>query len=375
VRPNPRSRAGSKAGSKLRWLAGAAGASIVTATLLAFFPGSAGAAGDTVTAVFSMTGVNPDNCSTNLGGADAYLKPGQTLDVKSNLAAVTVGGIHVNVGDMDGKLSIDGKSYDVTSTAKSIGSLGQGNHDWKFSVSASVPGALGSVINLGVIADYSGTFHVTSDKNACGVAIQLPTVHASASVTHLPTVSVSIPGVKPPTVPVTVPSISLPNLPTSALPSVPGLPGGLPSLPGVGGSSGGSTGGGSTGSATLPVPARVVPGGGNQGQAGGGNGGTGGGGSVTEGQPPAGQAIGSGSGSGGGGGLLPATSNESQVTAVPALRQPSTGKHKTIDLAASKANSTGQFSVILAIISIIALSIVAATYARLYLLKRETPAV
>jgi hypothetical protein len=54
--------------------------------------------------------------------------------------------------------------------------------------------------------------------------------------------------------------------------------------------------------------------------------------------------------------------------------QNSTGKHKTIDLASSKADSTGQFSVILAIVAIVALSVVAATYARLYLLRRETPA-
>ena len=76
---------------------------------------------------------------------------------------------------------------------------------------------------------------------------------------------------------------------------------------------------------------------------------------------------------GGSGKLLPTSSGSGATSsAAPTLKQDSTGKHKTIDLASNKAQSTGQFSVILAIIAIIALSVVAATYARLYLLRRET---
>jgi hypothetical protein len=51
--------------------------------------------------------------------------------------------------------------------------------------------------------------------------------------------------------------------------------------------------------------------------------------------------------------------------------QNSTGKQKTIDLAASPGSSTGEVWVVLAIVAVIALAFVAATYARLYLIKRS----
>ena len=160
-----------------------------------------------------------------------------------------------------------------------------------------------------------------------------------------------------------MPGVTVPTVPVS----VPSLPVNVPSLPNVGGNGGSSGNGasapaGSAGSTELPVPARVVPRGDGQAVYGnaGGFGGNAAGATVL----------------GGSGGSAPLTKGGSSSTsaAAPVLQQDSTGKHKTIDLAASKASSTGQFSVILAIVAIIALSVVAATYARLYLLKREVGA-
>ncbi|HEV7206488.1 MAG TPA: hypothetical protein VGN18_17920, partial [Jatrophihabitans sp.] len=55
------------------------------------------------------------------------------------------------------------------------------------------------------------------------------------------------------------------------------------------------------------------------------------------------------------------------------VTQDSTGKNKTIDLASADKSPSGQLPVILAILAIIALAMVAGTYARLYLIRRSTP--
>jgi hypothetical protein len=350
----------------LRWLAAAAGASVVTAVLLAFFPGSAGASGDPVKATFSVTGVSTSNCAVSTGGTDVYVKPGQELDVKSSAVGMTVLGLPVdisNVASFAGALTIDpGKTSQqkltISPTFQKVAALTSGNHAFKWSVTgvtllggATLPLNLSSsALAAGAELTYTGTIHVTDAAAQCGISAQVPGVGASVSITGLPTIAVSIPGVKLPTLPVNVPT------------------GGLPNVPGVGQSSGShakppaSAPAGGDGN-LLPVPARVVPkGDGNAvfGNAGGA-------------YVPA-VIPGSGDLGGGPSGLLPVVANGSPKAAAPskaAVQQVSTGKHKTIDLAANKATSTGQFSVILAIVAIIALSIVAATYARLYLLRRQ----
>ena len=351
--------------SRLRWLAGIAGGSVVAAVLLALSPSIANASSDSVKATFSVTGVSTSNCDVSAGGSDVYVSPGEELDVKSSLVGLTVpvvGAIDFSqVAAFKGALIIDPgtsqeQKLDISDTVQKL-NLDKGNHSFKWTVdSVKLLGGLlylplqlsTSAAKAGANLTYTGTIHVTSDAANCGVSVQVPGVAVSASVTHLPTVSVSLPGVKVPTVPVSVPSLS-----------------GLPSIPNVGG---GSSGAGqpsqpagsssSSGGGVLPVPARVVPRG--DGQAVYGN--TGG---YVSGILP-------GSNAGGQSNLLPASAAKpSTSAAAPVLQQDSTGKHKTIDLAASKADSTGQFSVILAIVAIIALSVVAATYARLYLLRRS----
>jgi hypothetical protein len=337
----------------LRWLAGGAGAALLTATVLAFLPtASAGAAGDAVTATFSVTGVATSGCPVSVGGSDVYVKPGEDLDVSSSLTGIRLLGIGLNLGTYRGQLVIDPSASKPTTLmtdtkAQKVPRLSAGDHKftWTVTNAAGVPLAVNLVsLGAGASLHYSGTIHVTNAKTKCGIAIQAPSVGASASVTGLPPVKVGVPGVK-----VTVVS----DLPS--LPHVPGLPGGGKSTgakpPAKGTSSAPAVGG------ELPVPAQVVPRGGGALVLG--NGGTGTG-------PQ--NAIGTTSGQLGGG----TTGSGKTSAAAPVVQQDSTGKHKTIDLAASKASSTGQFSVILAIVAIIALSVVAATYARLYLLRRET---
>jgi len=71
---------------------------------------------------------------------------------------------------------------------------------------------------------------------------------------------------------------------------------------------------------------------------------------------------------GGTSGLLPVPA--ANTGAKPATKQHSAGKNKPVDLASNKSE-TGQLSVILAIIAVIALTLVAATYARLYVLRKN----
>lgn len=346
--------------SKLRWLAGVSGGFIAAAVLLALTPSSANASGDQVKATFSVTGVSTSNCAVSAGGSDVYVKPDEELDVKSSVVGLTALGLPLDlskVAAFKGALIVDEgtsnqQKLDISDNWQKL-SLGKGDHSFKWTVdSVKLLGGLlyvplhlsSSVAKAGANLTYTGTIHVTADAAKCGISVQVPGVGVSASVTKLPPVSVSLPGVKV-NVPVSVPSLT-----------------GLPSLPHVGGSSSGSkpskpaASSSTAGGGELPVPARVVPKG--DGQAIYGNAG----GYGTNG-------LANSNGGGAGTNLLPAA-KPSTSAAAPVLQQDSTGKHKTIDLAASKADSTGQFSVILAIVAIIALSVVAATYARLYLLRR-----
>jgi hypothetical protein len=108
----------------------------------------------------------------------------------------------------------------------------------------------------------------------------------------------------------------------------------------------------------IPVPAKVVPSGDSEGLIGS---------TIDFGGIPAGSVGGSAPLAGGNAG--PATAPTAHGGAqLP--EQNSAGKHKTIDLASSRPASTGEVWVVLAIVAVIALAFVAATYARLYLLKR-----
>lgn len=340
---------------RLRWLAGIAGGAVVGATLLATFA-SAGAATDPVKATFGVTGVTTSNCAVSTGGSDVYVAPGQELDVTSSLVGLNLLGLLVAPAGLEGTLAIDAgtthsQNVDVTNKTTALTDLASGDHAFTFTASKLLGLPLGSLVNLsgllqaGAKLTWTGTIHVTANAAKCGIAVQLPSVSASVSVTGLPPIQVGVPGVKI-TVPVTIPT-SIPS-----------------GLGGLGGDKSSAPAAGHTSTAAdinnpIPVPARVVPG--DNVAAGGG----GGDGNVLP-LPNLGSSDSSGSNAGS---LIGAGHNGS---AGAAPQQKSTGKHKTIDLAASPSSSTGEVWVVLAIVAVIALAFVAATYARLYLIKRSS---
>jgi hypothetical protein len=356
----------SPARPRLRWLVAVAGGSVFGALLLGFSAGAAGA-GSTVTAIFGVTGVSTDNCPVSIGGSDIYVKPGQDLDVKSSLAGIIVANQGLlsdlvgNIASIDGALTIDPKSahptkLGISTKVHKVARLATGNHPFTWRADrVTLLGVLGnlapslkltlssSAAKAGARLNYSGTIHVTSDAAKCGVAVQVPGVSASASVKGLPPINIGIAGVK-----VTAP-VSVPNL--------------NPSKPAGGGGGGGNPPPKQHGSGTptlgnvIPVPAQVVPRGDTNQVFG-----------------DAGFNAGSLSGprSGGGTSLLPSSSSGAPAKAAAGEQQlRSTGKHKSINLASNKP-PTGQLSIVLAIVAVVALALVAGTYARLYLLRKDS---
>jgi hypothetical protein len=369
---------------RLRWLVGLAGGAVVGATLLAFSP--AGAA-STVHAQLSLTGVATS--TSVLGGSDIGVHPGDTVvfkasavptagleniptlgSVLTDLLSTALGQYQVVVsfgGSFPGGAKTvtlggptTGKCAGVASESFTFPDKGSYNFTWK--VQYVLPTLLGCVKNgvsdanlnllekagvaLNATNSWVGKVVVADNPPPGGISIQLPGVSVAPSlpgVGQLPTIGV--PGVTLPTIGVPVPNL------TASTPA------------GGSGSSGGNGNGGngSTPAAEptneIPVPAKVVPGINGGGLLGSGGGYTG----VLPG--------GTGNSQLGAGALQPVVSPSSGSVATGTTNQSSTGKHKTIDLASSKA-STGQLSVVLAIIAIIALTLVAATYARLYVLRR-----
>jgi hypothetical protein len=202
-------------------------------------------------------------------------------------------------------------------------------------------------IKLNAHNQYVGQVVVRKHPPSGGISVQLPSVHVSPSapgVGQLP--KVGVPGVRLPTVPVSGPNVSVPN--------VPGGPSG-----GNHGGAGGKHGGGSKNFPGPPVsvPQEVVPKGDNA--------------IVIPGSDNAGKlpvyhgtdaflpTSGSGNKASGSGG----------ANSQPRSRD--VAKHRTLGLASKPGTPSGQLPVLLAIISIIALALVAGTYARLFLLRRN----
>jgi hypothetical protein len=325
--------------------------------------GLAGAADTPVKATFGVTGVATSNCPVSVGGTDVWVKPGQELDVKSSIVGLTLLGVPLDLSklaSLDGALVIDpntdhARRLDITNTVQKVNGLTAGDHKWSWTVSTVKVGLLkvplhlsSSALKAGAKLSWDGLIHVTPNAAHCGLAVALPSVSASVSASGLPPIGIGIPGVK----------VSVPvNVPTS-LPTI-GKPGG------GGAGNGGNKGGGHTSSHQppvadnpIPVPAKVVPSGDSEGLIGS---------TIDFGGIPAGSVGGSAPLAGGNAG--PATAPTAHGGAqLP--EQNSAGKHKTIDLASSRPASTGEVWVVLAIVAVIALAFVAATYARLYLLKR-----
>jgi hypothetical protein len=358
---------------------GAAGGAIVGATLLAV---SASGAPTTVNAQLSLSGVATS--ANVLGGSVIGVHPGDTVVFKAS--ALPTAGLE-NVPTLGPMLedvlsrlfgqyqvvvsfgpSFPGGAQTVTlggsSTGKCAGLAAKSftfpdkatyNFTWK--VQYVLPTLLGCAkdglsdsdlnalakagVKLNSTNSWVGKIVVADNPPKGGISIQLPGVSVAPNIGGHQLPTIGVPGVTLPTI-----TLGVPNL-TSGLPSVPG---------GGGGDSSGATQAPSPN--PLPVPARVVPSGDDGGLL---DGGGDNGGGVTGSDP----------GSDSGGGALVGAASPAPSAASALALQNSTGKHKTIDLAASRPASTSEVWVVLAIIAVIALAFVAATYARLYLMRHD----
>jgi hypothetical protein len=240
----------------------------------------------------------------------------------------------------------------------------RGTYAFTWKVQYVLPGLLGCTKNgvsgadlnalkqagvaLNATNSWVGKIVVADNPPPGGISIQLPGASVAPNIGGHQLPTLGVPGVTLPTIGVQVPNL---NPAKSA-----------------GGKSGGAGGSTSTKTTTptlpgnvVPVPAMVVPRGDGDGVFGGGFNGA--------------ALPGAGPQNADSTGLANTGSTDKAAAAVKGKTsatpdQKSSGKHKTIDLAAGRP-STGQLSVVLAIIAIIALTLVAATYARLYVLRKN----
>ncbi|SHG30582.1 hypothetical protein SAMN05443575_1973 [Jatrophihabitans endophyticus] len=375
VRPRPKLLAGIAAGA-------VAAASVAAAVLATSAPANAApkpnyhAGKDTAT--FTALGVLDRNCLVSAGGRAIWIKPGDKIDFKSTLAGIDTNQLALPglLNDLTGKiagLNVTAKigkgssaqtvkvAGGKTTTFPSSGqqALGKGDHkiSWTVTSVALVPGLLkasvplsSSALKSGAKLSWSGVVHVTNSAPKCKLGVSVPKVEASVGrvKVKVPQRDVNVPG-------------TLPN----KLPSA----GDLTKLPGKvekatkgaakpkSSSSARSTGSGYE----LPgksVPEQVVPsGGGAAGDYAGGGGGGGFNGLVPN--------------SGGGAGVDSSTLQQAGAGTAKSAKDSDAMSPQTVDLAAEQAGSgSSQLPVVLAILAIIALALVAGTYARLFLVKR-----
>lgn len=365
-----RHQVSSGARARMGWIAAALAVVLAAATVLGMSPAGAST---TVRAQLTLTGLaNADN---PVGGSQIGIHPGDTVTISPTLAPTAgldklgLGAVANLVSGLLGGLANfqvtadfsklpGGKTKTVIkSTTKPISFTFSKAGTYNFTWSAQRLTLLGIVpinldgnqlekagVKLNASNQYVGQIVVATNPPKGGIGLQLPSIGVHPSVPVLGQLPpINIPGVQ-----VTVP-VSVPNLNPSK-PATGGKPGTKP------GKSSTSTGLSPIGN-VIPVPAQVVPRG--NGNAIFGDGGF-----------NAGALPGTGAQLANGGGIQPlGIGSGTSTKAASSPDQTSTGKHKTIDLASGKA-STGQLSVVLAIIAIIALTLVAATYARLYVIRR-----
>lgn len=325
-------------------------------------------------AVFTATGVEDSNCLVSTGGNTVYIKPGDQIDFSTGLAGLildgadltgdTIAGLNVNA-TIDGGTAKGGQSFTVAAgkTVK-VSNLATGTHTLTWtaeSLSVTGLGALGlgivslppvdlesSMLKSGAKLSWTGKIFVTSNAANCTLSVQTPTTGVSVGPVH-----VTIPGQT-----VTVPGVTIPT----SLPGVPRL-GGSSSTPGKTSSKSASSG--ATYSYSPPVesvPEMVVPQGGGGAVYGGGSG----------------YSVGAETDNGSSTAL--ATGADTAAGAKSAASGASTDKAsgsssspQTVGLASNQSTQSvsAQLPVLLAIIAVIALALVAGTYARLYLLGRK----
>jgi hypothetical protein len=389
----------------LRWLAGGAGLAVAGAAVLAMAPAQASTA--KVDAQLSLSGVATS--ANVLGGTTIGIHPGDIVDFKASplptagLDNIPALGPVLNqlLGSLLGSqfqvvvslpasfpggartITLGGPAKGVCAGAKDLPVTfpDAGTYPFTWTVQYVLPGLLGcsatspnntnlnllrsAGIALNATNQWTGQIVVSDNPPKGGLSVQLPGLGAAPSlpvVGQLPTLS--------------LPPVNLPTIPIS----IPDLTGGLPSVPGLSG----KTSSAATSAATTAtydavpttIPDLVVPHG-----SGGGSGGGGLGlGSLTHVLPTAGLAGNADMAGAATSALpeLPAVQPVAQqLTAVPSADpQPSSqpapqaSPSQTTTLAANPAPSA-QMPVLLAIVAIIALSLVTATYARLYLLRRS----
>lgn len=361
-----------------RWLAGFAGLAVAAGGAL-LIARPAGAA-TTVTAELSLSGVVTTN--SPVGGSVVGIHPGDSVDFKAAPAGISAQGLNklgINVSGLLGALTGSLVGYQVVLNPGSLPGVtrpvtlgpcggrsdlkinfpntGTYNFTWSASSVTVVP-VFGCSVNklalngnqlrsAGIAFNASnqwvGKVVVAVNPPAGGLSIQLPKVSAAPKVGGVQLPRVGLPGATLPTVPVTPPSLS-PGLPSKAPP-----------------------GGSSAGGINYRPP----------------------GGLIEDSVVPKGYGCcdqGSGhapdaalnsvllNGLRGGHGAVPGDLNGSTApfsankNGAPAAVPNRAGK--SIDMASSKPPA-GQMPVLLAILAIIALSLVTATYARQYLMRRS----
>jgi hypothetical protein len=361
----------------MRWLAGALGVAVAAAALFTITP--AQASGTTVDAQLSLSGVATQ--SSVLGGELIGVHPGDTVDfTASGLPTAGLQNIPALGKLVDGLLSpllgqfqvvvhtganFPGGARSVTLGGPASGPCkgaadlpitfpSTGTYNFTWNIQYVLPVLLGCKANgvsnanlnllksvgvaLNAAFQWVGQVVVATDPPKGGLGLQLPGIKVAPS---LPVVG-------------QLPTFTVPNLSVQGSVTLPGLGGGGKGSGGGGGGNGGGNGGGGSGGGSTCVPCQVMPEVGND-------------------------------GGGGLGGVVPNANTVTQIgngIAEPAVvpgpgpatstapAPGSSGRSSTVTLEANKAPAA-QMPVLLAIIAIIALSLVTATYARLFLLRRN----
>lgn len=346
-----------------RWLAGVTGLAVAGAAVLTMSPAHATPDPNpnyhpgSDKATFTATGVLDSNCLVSTGGTEVWIKPGDSIDFDSALAGISIATLGLTTKQIAGlnvDAKIDGKVVVDVAAGKDtpVANLAAGDHalTWSVKSIALLPGVLGALLppvpvssaalQSGASLNWSGIIHVTDSAPTCKLAVTAPTGTISIGPVKVPL----------PTVSVAVPEPTLPDL------------GGL--LPGGGSKTSGSGSGHSSTPSSgatytppgLTIPEQVVPKG-----YGNGAGTVGAGGGFGNALPDVGGGLVNGAPDSGAGAAAPSGSSS------PAAARVSSS---AADLAANPTPSP-QLPVLLAILAIIALSLVTATYARLYLLRRN----
>jgi hypothetical protein len=321
------------------------------------------------TATFAVTGVLDHNCPVSVGGTEVWIKPGDTINFDSSAVGINVkavDGLFTGVIGQVAGLNVSGQIDAGTTHAQSFSvaggkttkftnakNLSAGTHKltWTATSLAVLPllggilPILGTLTNVplsssalgaGASLKWAGVIHVTDDAPQCKLSVGTPEA-----------------GVKVGPVQVTVPPLKV-DVPVPNLPTLPGGGnGGGSNGPGGGGGGGSSAPGGHYDPPPVTVPEQVM------GNVGGNVGGV---------SPNGGGSTQLGTG-------LPDRSSAANGNNDQESSDKTPGKSKTTKVVgtaytANKAPAA-QLPVLLAVIAIIALSLVTATYARLYLLRRN----